>query len=141
VGADSSWLRFGLEGSGLTTACGSGNTPRVRLAEPAQFLPKAGAHQLTLSKTIQIELLIGRMGIVIRQGETEHEGVRMENVFELIDDRDGATFAHQYGFVIKGLFKGAESCQRARTRGGNQIGLGAMSGLDFQAHGRRTQSF
>src|SRR5690348_15535892 len=64
-----------------------------------ELLPQIRAHQLTLFETVEAEFLIRRMRIVVRQRQAEHQGVGMENLFEVIYDRNRSAFAHQHRFA------------------------------------------
>ena len=64
-------------------------------------------HQLAFFKAVEVEFFVGRMRVVIRQADAEEQGVRAENFFELVDDGDGAAFAHHDRVAAKGKFQRA----------------------------------
>ena len=73
-----------------------------------QFLPEVGAHQLAVGKTIQVELFVGRMGVVIRQGQSEQQGIRVEMFFEIVHDGNGTALANEHRLLSEGGFQGAQ---------------------------------
>ena len=66
---------------------------------------------------------LGECGVVVRQREAEEQGVGAEDFLEIVDDGDGAAFAHQDGFTAEGGFERAQRGLGLRAVGGNQIGF------------------
>ena len=56
------------------------------------------------------------MGVIVRQTQSEQQGIRAEDGFEFIYNGDGATFAHEDRLAVKRLAQ----CAQCR------LGLGAV---------------
>ena len=91
----------------------------------AQLLPQEGAHQLAFGEAVQVEFLVGRMGIVVGQGQAEHEGVGAEAFLEIVDDGDGAAFAQEDRVEAEGGLEGAQGGLGLGAGGRDQVRLGA----------------
>ena len=81
------------------------------------------------------------MGVVVRQSQTEQQRLRAEDFFELVDNRDGAAFAHQDRLAAKRQFQCAQRRPRLAALRRNQIRLRAVAGLNLQPHRRRADFF
>ena len=77
------------------------------------------------------------MGVVVGEGEAEEQGVGAEIFFEVVDDGDGAAFAHQDRFVTEGGLQRAQRRFCLRAGGRNQVRLGTVAGIDYKAAGWR----
>ena len=96
-----SWLIvfiFGAKSKFSSVAIGGG-----------KFLPQVRAHALALLKTVEVELFVGRMGIVIRQTNAKQQRVRSEDILKLVHDGNRAAFAHEHRLRAEGFFQRAQS--------------------------------
>src|ERR1043165_1084962 len=66
-----------------------------------QLLPQQRAHALAVGKQIEVKLLVRRMRVVIGQRQAEQQGVRAEDLLELVDDGNRAALANQHRFATE----------------------------------------
>src|SRR6266540_5469938 len=107
----------------------------------SQLLPQQRAHPHPFGEGLQAEFLVGRMRIVVRQREAEHQGVRAKYFFEVRHDGNRAAFAQQHRLVAKSRFERAQTGLSQRARGRDEIRFPAVPALYLQANGRRTNAF
>ena len=123
----------------LGPVASAGSVGGLTGSRPGQFLPEVRAHQLAFGKAIQVEFLVGRVRVVVGQGQAEQEGVGAQDLLEVVDNRDGAAFAHEDGFGAESGFERAQGGLGLRAGGRNEVRLGAVAGFDFQADGGRAE--
>lgn len=70
-------------------------TGRLQLTAGGKFLPEVGPHPHAEAKRFEAEFFIGRMRVVIRQGQAQKQRIGSQNPFELRDDRNRSSFPHQ----------------------------------------------
>ena len=108
---------LGAEAEGVTRSCAW-----------AQFLPQMRAHQLALGKAIEVELLVGRVRVVVGQRQSQQERVGAENFLEIIDNGNRAAFSHEHRLATESQLQRAQGGLRLRAGGRDQIGLRPMAG-------------
>ena len=100
---------------------GDGTVTRTRSktdsSSTGQFAPEMGGHQLTFGETIEVEFFVGRMGVVVGEGQAQKERVGAKIFFEIVDDGNGAAFTEEHGFMAEGGAQGAQSGLGARAGG------------------------
>ena len=81
------------------------------------------------------------MGVVIGQGQTQHQGVHAKDSLEVGYDGNRAAFAQQNRLMAECGLKRTESRLRQRSGGRDKIGFPAVAALDLQTDGWRTNAF
>src|SRR5690349_12480417 len=80
-----------------------------------ELLPKIGTEPHAGGETIEVELFVRRVRIVIGQCESEQQRVRAQLALEIVNYWDRTPFAHQHRFVPEAFLQRAQCRLRLRA--------------------------
>ena len=89
-------------------------------------------------EVLQRKVFVGSVGLTIRKGEAEQQGLCAQHLPERLHDRDAASLPDESSGFLKGCFQGAAGCfaeLRIRVHG---IGRATVADFHFQPDGGRT---
>ena len=90
-------------------------------------------------EAVEVELLVGRVRVVVGEREAEEQRLDAEDALEVVHDGDGTAFTHQHRLAAEGGAEGAERGLGARAIGPDEVGFACVTGFHGQLATRRTQ--